>query len=89
MVYLPRTLESLLRKAALDFPVISLTGPRQSGKTTLLRHVFEGTPLCFPGACRNVAESRPGSRPLPDCASPPVIVDALGEGVEALPFAGL
>ena len=33
----PRTLESTIRKACRTFPAIIVTGPRQSGKTTLLR----------------------------------------------------
>jgi predicted AAA+ superfamily ATPase len=35
-----RTLESTLKKAAAKYPVITLTGPRQSGKTTLVRMAF-------------------------------------------------
>jgi len=38
--YIPRALEPVLRKAAAQFPAAILTGPRQSGKTTLLKHVF-------------------------------------------------
>lgn len=38
--YITRSLEPVLRKAALEFPAIVVTGPRQSGKTTLLRHLF-------------------------------------------------
>ena len=41
--YIRRAIEPVLRNAAREFPVIVLTGPRQSGKTTLLRHVFGGT----------------------------------------------
>ncbi|MBI4902305.1 MAG: ATP-binding protein [Acidobacteria bacterium] len=41
--YIPRALEPVLRKAAAQFPVVVLTGPRQSGKTTLLKHVFGET----------------------------------------------
>ncbi|MCI4430061.1 MAG: ATP-binding protein [Burkholderiales bacterium] len=34
----------LLRRLALGFPVLALTGPRQSGKTTLARHAFPDKP---------------------------------------------
>ncbi len=38
--YILRALEPILTKAAAEFPAVVLTGPRQSGKTTLLKHVF-------------------------------------------------
>ena len=38
--WLARTLETPLRRAAREFPVVVLTGPRQSGKTTLLQKVL-------------------------------------------------
>lgn len=38
--YIPRSLEPVLTRAAKEFPVIVLTGPRQSGKTTLLKRLF-------------------------------------------------
>ena len=39
-VYLPRNIEATIKEAAQYFSVISVTGPRQSGKTTLLKHLF-------------------------------------------------
>ena len=37
---IPRTLESAVKKAMKSFPAILVTGPRQSGKTTLLTERF-------------------------------------------------
>lgn len=38
--YINRKIESIVTEASQYFPVISVTGPRQSGKSTLLRHLF-------------------------------------------------
>lgn len=35
-----RHLEALIREKALKFPVLAITGPRQSGKTTLSKACF-------------------------------------------------
>ncbi len=35
-----RTMETVLRERARHYPVVTLTGPRQSGKTTLVRKTF-------------------------------------------------
>lgn len=37
---IPRQLGEKIRQTAEQYPVISLTGPRQSGKTTLIRAIF-------------------------------------------------
>jgi predicted AAA+ superfamily ATPase len=39
--YLPRTLETYIAKASRQFPVLMLAGPRQVGKTTLLKALCE------------------------------------------------
>jgi len=36
-----RTLEKRLKTAAIQFPVVTVTGLRQSGKTTLVRAIFK------------------------------------------------
>jgi hypothetical protein len=40
MNYRPRQLETILKDYLRYFPVIGLTGPRQSGKSTLLQHTL-------------------------------------------------
>ena len=37
--YRKRSLDPVLSRAASEFPAIVLTGPRQSGKTTLLKQL--------------------------------------------------
>lgn len=39
---IPRSLEQKLKEMAAKFPVVTLSGPRQSGKTTLVRSAFPG-----------------------------------------------
>lgn len=41
---IPRQIEPTLRRLAVGFPIVALTGPRQSGKTTLARACFAGRP---------------------------------------------
>ncbi|MCD4846767.1 MAG: AAA family ATPase [Candidatus Aegiribacteria sp.] len=38
-----RSLESVVLKAVSEFPAVVVTGPRQSGKTTILKHLFKET----------------------------------------------
>ena len=38
--YINRSIEKVITEAAAYFSVISVTGPRQSGKSTMLKHLF-------------------------------------------------
>ena len=40
-MYVPRTMETFFQKAASQFPVMLVTGARQVGKTTFLRHMSD------------------------------------------------
>lgn len=40
MTYIPRNAESKLKHFANGYPALVVTGPRQSGKSTLVRHAF-------------------------------------------------
>ena len=42
-IYIPRRLETVIQEAAQYFS-ISITGPRQSGKSTMLKHLFPELP---------------------------------------------
>jgi len=41
---IPRQSEKVLKEFSRGYPVVAVTGPRQSGKTTLVRHVFKDKP---------------------------------------------
>ena len=43
-IYIPRRLEGVIQEASKYFSVISVTGPRQSGKSTMLKHLFPELP---------------------------------------------
>lgn len=44
MTYIPRNAESRLKYFARGYPVVAVTGPRESGKSTLVRHAFPKHP---------------------------------------------
>ena len=39
-MFIPRQLVESINRLKTKFPILAVTGPRQSGKTTLLRHLF-------------------------------------------------
>lgn len=43
MKYITRNLESIVNQVTKEYPVVLVTGPRQVGKTTMLRKLMEGT----------------------------------------------
>lgn len=43
-LYIHRAMTEAIKEASRYFPVVTVTGPRQSGKSTLLRHIFPSLP---------------------------------------------
>jgi len=47
MKYISRNLEKVVIDSSKVFPVVLVTGPRQVGKTTMLKKLMEGTDRCY------------------------------------------
>lgn len=86
-MYHPRTLESFIRKADRQFPVLMVTGPRQVGKTTLLQHI-RGEDRAYvtldDPLLRSLAREEPAL--FLQRFPPPVLIDEIQYAPELLPF---
>lgn len=78
MAYRARAIEATLRRTARTFPALLLTGPRQSGKTTLLRHLF-GKTHAYVSLERPDTRARAAADPVAFFADhpPPVVLDEI------------
>lgn len=85
--YILRSIEPVLNKAVSEFPAVALVGPRQSGKTTLLKHLYETRyPVVSlePPDVRLAALTDP--RGFLNLYPPPVIFDEIQYAPELLPY---
>jgi len=86
MKYVARAIEPELKKAVRQFPVLVLTGPRQTGKSTLLKHLFKKYKyLTFDDpSLRYSAKKDPGL--FIENLGLPVILDEIQYAPELLPY---
>lgn len=86
-MYISRKIETTVRRISKTFPALMLTGPRQSGKTTMLNCLSEDgrryVSLDDPGD-RLFAKTEPSA--FLERYSPPVIIDEIQYAPEILPY---
>jgi len=85
--YIPRSLEPVVETAVREFPVVVVVGPRQSGKTTLLKHLFgRQFPVISlePPDVRAAAVGDP--RGFMDLYPPPTVFDEIQYAPGLLPY---
>lgn len=77
MNYISRTLENVVLEASKEYPVVLVTGPRQVGKTTMLKKLMEGSGRGYVSLDdlneRNLAKTDPEL--FLQLHKPPVLID--------------
>jgi predicted AAA+ superfamily ATPase len=85
--YITRSLEPVLKKAVAEFPSVVLTGPRQSGKTTVLKHLFGEKFRYVSLATPDVqAAAMEDPRGFLELHPPPVIFDEVQNAPDLFPY---
>ena len=86
MKYIPRKLRKELLKAARSFAAVLLTGPRQSGKTTLLKRCFPGADYILLEDPDVIARVTADPRGFLDAVKRPVILDEIQNTPQLLSY---
>src|SRR5712692_7664601 len=86
MAYIPRNLDRVARHAARHFPAVVVTGPRRSGKTTLLRHLFPTAQYVLLEDPAIQGQIRSDPRTFLEDLQPPVLFDEIQNAPELLNY---
>ncbi len=86
MAYIPRNLDRVARQAARHFPAVVVTGPRRSGKTTLLRHLFPAAQYVLLEDPDIQGQIRSDPRTFLEDLQPPVLFDEIQNAPELLSY---
>ncbi len=86
MRYVPRSLSGPILKASAHFPVLIVTGPRRSGKTTLLRKMLPGAAYHLLEDPDIIGRVRQDPRSFLDSIRLPVILDEIQHLPELFPY---
>lgn len=84
--YIHRAISTAINEASIYFPVITVTGPRQSGKSTLLRHLFPTIPYISMENPDTRLQVRNDPRGLLDSFPGGVIIDEVQNTPELLSY---
>jgi predicted AAA+ superfamily ATPase len=86
MRYIPRLLDKVVREAARHFPAVVVTGPRRSGKTTLLRQLFPRAQYVLLEDPDIQGRIRSDPRTFLEELRPPVLFDEIQNAPELLSY---
>lgn len=82
-----RSIEPVLKRAAPEFPALAVTGPRQSGKTTLVQRLFgESHRHGSLGPPDDRAAATADPRAFLEMFEPPVIFDEAQHAPSLFPY---
>ncbi len=88
MNYIARSLEKIVNQVTKEYPVVLVTGPRQVGKTTMLRKLMEGTDRSYVTLDdlneRSIAKTDPEL--FLQLHRPPVLIDEVQYAPELFPY---
>lgn len=88
MSYIRRSLEKIVLQVTKEYPVVLLSGPRQVGKTTMLKKLMEGTERSY--VSLDDLQERELARTDPELFlqlhKPPILIDEVQYAPELFPY---